>query len=205
MSRISLHPTSLLLAWIALAVAISRFNLEIMFAASLIVALLILRSGPRRCWQLLRRTHILLITLLAVYAMMTPGTPVFPDWERGSPTLEGLHAGLHQAWRLGLMIGALAALLNYLSRPKLLTGIYGLLMPLKPLGVPVERFAVRLALTLQYVETMPKAISLNAHWDNALLPPQQQERSMVLQVQKFGALDAMFGLAFSAALGWALW
>lgn len=205
MSQIPLHPTSLLLAWIALAVAIPRFNFEILLAASLVVALMMVRSGLKRCWPLLRRTRILLIMLLLVYAMMTPGAPVYPGWAQGSPTVEGLQTGLYQVWRLTLMIGALAALLTYLSRQQLLAGIYSLLLPLKPLGVPVERFAVRLWLTLQYAETMPKTIDLNAYWDNALLPPQQQDRSIVLQVQKFGALDAMFGLAFSAALGWALW
>jgi len=204
-SRISLHPTSLLLAWIGLALAIPHFNVETMLAASLMVAAMMLYSGVNRCWQLLRRTRILLITLLGVYAFLTPGTPLFPGWEQASPSYEGWMAGLQQVWRLLLMIGALAALLCYLSRQQLLAGIYCLLLPFKPIGVPVERFAVRLWLTLHYVEAMPKSNDLGAHWDNAVTLPQPMEHSISLDVQGFSPQDALFALACFALLGWALW
>lgn len=205
MSRISLHPTSLLLAWIVFALAVARFNVETMSAASLMVGATMLYSGLSRCWKLLRRTRILLITLLGVYAFMTPGTPLFPGWEQAYPSQEGWMAGLRQIWRLLLMIGALAALLAYLSRERLLAGIYCLLLPFKPIGVPVERFAVRLWLTLHYVETMPKSNDLGAHWDNAVTLPQPLEQSIVLDVARFGPQDAVFALACIALLGWALW
>lgn len=204
-SRISIHPTSLLLAWIVFALAIPHFNVETMLAASVLVVAMMIYSGFNRCWQLLRRTRILLITLLVVYAFMTPGTPLFPGWEQASPSYEGWMAGLQQVWRLLLMIGTLAALLAYLSRQQLLAGIYCLLLPFQPMGVPVERFAVRLWLTLHYVETMPKSFDLGAHWDNAVALPQQLEQSINLDVQHFGIQDAIFALACFTLLGWALW
>lgn len=205
MSQIPLHPTSLLLAWIVFALAIPQFNFAAMLGASALVGALVLYSGLNRCWQMLRRTRILLIMLLGVYAFMTPGTPMFSGWEQAAPTIEGWNAGLQQIWRLTLMIGALAALLAYLSRQQLLAGIYCLLLPLKPIGVPVGRFAVRLWLTLDYLETMPKASNLGALWDNAVVLPQNRAQRISMEVQRFGIPDALFAMAYTTMLGWALW
>lgn len=205
MSRNPLHPTSLMLAWIVFAIAIPQFDFAAMLGASVLVGVSVLYCGLPRCWQLLRRTRILLITLLLVYAFMTPGTPLFSTWEQAAPTLEGLNAGLQQIWRLVLMMGALAALLAYLSRQQLLLAIYGLLSPLKPIGLPVQGFAVRLWLTLDYLENIPKSANLAAHWDNALALPQNMEQSISIEVRQFGQPDALFAMVCTLMLGWALW
>lgn len=192
MPPIKIHPAVLILAWMGFALALAGFQLFALIAASGLVAVVILASGVSRCWRLIRRTRILLSVLLLVYLFTTPGTALFTGWDQAGPTQEGLIAGAFQAWRLLLMISALAALLAFLSRQNLLAGIYVLLLPLKPLGVPVERFSMRLWLTLHYAEAASKAESLNARWESAMILPEKLESDMTLEVPNFGLQDVIF-------------
>lgn len=66
--------------------------------------------------------------------------------------MEGLRAGALQIWRLLALLAALALLLRTTSMDALLSGLYTLMKPLKPIGVNAERVAVRLWLTLRYAE-----------------------------------------------------
>jgi len=202
---IKLHPTTLILAWIGFALALSAFGLNAMAVASVVVAGLMAINGVARCWQLVRRTRILILALLLVYLFATPGVPLFAGWDRAYPTWEGLQAGSIQAWRLLLLVSALAVLLSYLSRQQLLAGIYVLLLPFKPLGVPVAKFAVRLCLTLQYAESASPAESLSARWDSALSITQDQISHLQLDIPNFGLQDFVFACIYSVILGAALW
>ena len=205
MSSLKLHPTTLILTWIGFALALSAFGLNTMAVASVVVVGLMAISGVARCWQLVRRARILILVLLLVYVFATPGTPLFGGWDRAYPTWEGLQAGSIQAWRLLLLVSALAVLLSYLSRQQLLAGIYVLLLPLKPLGVPVAKFAVRLCLTLQYAESASPAESLNARWDAAVSIPQDATSQMQLDIPNFALRDLVFAGIYSVMLGAALW
>ena len=205
MFSLKLHPTTLILAWIGFALVLAGLGLSALIAASALVAALMLISGVSRCWQLLRRTRILLLAMMLVYLFATPGSALLTGWDVAYPTHEGLMAGLYQVWRLLLLISALAALLTFLSRQDLLAGIYTLLLPLKPFGVPVERFSVRLWLTLHYAETAPPAESLHARWESALRLPQEQAASMQLNVPNFGRQDVIFACFCFALLGSAAW
>lgn len=121
----------------------------------------------REAWRLLRRTRWLMAVLLLAYAYTLPGTPLWPSLEWASPTLEGLrHGGLRVA-RLALMLAGLAVLLASTSRPRLIYGLYGLARPLTWFGFDRRAFAVRLGLTLDYVEHAPKP----ARWLDALNAP----------------------------------
>lgn len=172
-----------------------------MLAASVLAVVLMFLTGLSRCWTLVRRTRVLLLVLVLLYAFTTPGVPILENWETFSPSYEGLQAGGLQAWRLLLMIAALATLLAYLPRQRLLTGIYVLLLPLKPLGLPVERFAVRLWLTLHYAEEHPKAEGLNARWQSALELPAHIQASIKLGIPNFTAHDAIFALCYLGLIG----
>ena len=205
MSQLKLHPTTLLLAWMGLAIALSWFEIPALLLASAAIFALMWAIGVARCWRLVRRTRILLLTLLLVYAFAMPGTPLIAVWDQAYPSAEGLAAGLRQVWRLMLMIVALATLLAYLSREQLLAGIYTLLLPIKSLGVPVAQFSVRLWLTLLYVEATPKSEGLSARWANAMSLPSTMESSISLEVPKFSHQDALFAIGYAVLLGWALW
>lgn len=205
MFRIKLHPTTLILAWIGFALVLSMFATSALIAASVSVGVLITLRGAASCWKLIRRTRILLLVLFLVYVFTTPGTALISGWEWAYPTWEGLHAGAYQAWRLLLMVSALAVLLSNLSRQQLLAGIYVLLLPLKPLGVPVARFAVRLSLTLHYAETASPGESLSARWDSALRLTTHETTQMQLDIPDFGRQDLIFAGICCMILGGAVW
>lgn len=193
------------MAWIGFALAIPSFSLLSLIAASVLIVVLMLVSGFARCWSLVRRTRVLLSAMLLLYAFATDGTPLFPGWVHAYPSYEGFMAGAVQAWRLLLMIAALAAVFAYLPRQKLLAGIYVLLQPLKTLGMPVERFAVRLWLTLHYTETAPASEGLNARWQSALNLPVQTETSITWDVPSFTVQDAVFAFCYFALIGMIVW
>lgn len=118
-------------------------------------------------WRLLRRTRWLMAVLLLTYAYTLPGTPLWPSLGWAGPAVEGLQQGALRVGRLVLMLAGLAVLLAYTSRPRLIYGLYVLAGPLTWLGFDRRAFAVRLGLTLDYVEHAPKP----AGWLDALRPP----------------------------------
>lgn len=145
----SLHPATRILLWVSLAFFSFSADPRGLLALSFLLAVLLWRQqGGNEFFRLLRRIRWILLSLLVIYAFATPGKTIFPE----GPTREGLIAGTTQAWRIVLTIALLAFLQGSTSREKILSGIYTLLLPLKRLGIGVERIAVRLLLTLHYAE-----------------------------------------------------
>lgn len=103
-------------------------------------------------WRLLRRTRWLMLVLLLTYAYTLPGHALWPEWAWASPTVEGTRFGLERTLRLALIVIALAMLLADTGRPRLIYGLYVLARPLNGMGFDRRAFAVRLGLTLGYVE-----------------------------------------------------
>jgi energy-coupling factor transport system permease protein len=153
------HAVVRIISLILLAIALQMIEWRGM---SLCLALLLLglwqQQGGSEFLKLLRRARWLLLSILLIYAFATPGEylPGVPD--AVAPTYEGLRSGAMQAIRLVTMLAALAWLLAGCSREQLMSGIYTLLLPFKPLGANPERFAVRLWLTLYYVENAPPGL-----------------------------------------------
>jgi len=197
-----IHPTVLLLVWLSFALAIPWLSSPVLAASSGLLALGAVISGVAACWRLLRRIRYLLLALIVVYALATPGTPLFDTW--AAPTREGLAAGAMQAWRLLLMVTALALLLVRLNQAQLLAGIYGLLTPLIRLGVPRDRIAVRLCLTLHYAEADDHARSLGERWQAALTPTDMPASSISLEMPAYTLRDLGFFLGVGALLWGAL-
>ena len=197
-----IHPSTLLLAWIAFAVAIPWFGASALLAASALLGFGAWVCGFKACWRLVRRTRVLLIALIVLYAFATPGTPVIAGWQE--PTQEGVLSGARQAWRLLLIITALAVLLTRLTREHLLAGIYGLLAPFKPLGLPLERIAVRLWLTLHYAESAASSASLHARWEAALTLPDGLAERITLAFPEFHVRDFVFVVGYGVLLAGAL-
>lgn len=197
-----IHPTVLLLAWLAFALAIPWFSSTALAAASPLIALGVGVSGFQASWRLVRRTRYLLIALILLYTLATPGTPLIDMW--ATPTQEGLLAGTLQAWRLLLIVTALALLLTHTNHAQLLAGLYGLLTPLKVLGLPRDRIAVRLSLTLQYAEAGLASHSLRERWDEALAPPNAPASGITLTFPAFTWRDLAFVGGISAVLAGAL-
>lgn len=112
----------------------------------LAVATFYARAGLLR---LLCRSRWLLLTSILLFLWMTPGMPV--PWLPGA-TQDGLQQALEQTARLVASIAMVAILLAALDTQQLVSACYGLLAPLRLLGIDVERWVIRLALTLKGLE-----------------------------------------------------
>lgn len=122
--------------------------------------------------HMLRRVRWLLMILVMVYAFSTPGEYIQSFKLPVRPTYEGLIAGLTQTLTIVAMLAGLALVLSSTPRAKLIGGLYQLFSPLQKLGVKTEKIAVRIWLTLHYVESRRPLINtkifdlndaLNAH------------------------------------------
>lgn len=145
-----LHPATQILLWCAL-VATMQFlpPLRLLLVGAGVLGMAFLWSRHKLV-QLLRRTRWIMVSLWLIYAFATPGEVLLAlDW---GPTREGVLDGCTQLMRLWVALSGLAILLGRLPRSQMMAGLYSLFWPLQWLGLSRERFAVRLALTLNYAD-----------------------------------------------------
>lgn len=167
---------------------------QLPFLAAAFVAAFLFAPVRQETWRLLRRTRWLMAVLLLTYAYTLPGTPLWPPLEWASPTIEGLAQGGLRVARLALMLAGLAVLLATTARARLIYGLYGLARPLAWIGFDRRAFAVRLGLTLDYVEHAPKP----ARWLDALrapLPEAAMPATYTLATERWRACDSAVILA----------
>ena len=148
-----MHPSTTLIAWLAAVLSLQFLG----YAGLAWLALGLLISLPTivRPWlAYVRRARWLLLVLWLIMAYNTPGE-AFQDFA-WAPTYEGAtEANLH-VLRLLLMLGCLAWLFKRLGHDGLLSGLWGLLLPLRWLGMDAERLLVRLALVLENLQSPPE-------------------------------------------------
>ncbi|HEU0186361.1 MAG TPA: CbiQ family ECF transporter T component [Gallionellaceae bacterium] len=161
--RWRLHPATMLLLWVALAILAQALQGGLLLLLAASSSLLALLWSGRRLLILLRRTRWILLSLVLLYAYVTPGEPLFEQWGVMSPVREGLSEGGLQLVRLLTVLAGLSILLGRLSREQLITALHTLLYPLQYLGGSRERIAVRLALTLHYAERQLQEGSVDRH------------------------------------------
>ena len=121
-----------------------------MVLVSLGLALVALIVAPSHLRLLLRRSRWLLLTMLVMFGWLTPGTPLA---NIPGASQEGLLLAVENLARLVIALSAVALLLKALTPPELVAGIRVLLAPLALLKISRDRIAVRLALTLNEVES----------------------------------------------------
>lgn len=181
-----IHPASKILLWLGFAGAVQGLGFGYLLPLTLFVLLLLL-TGCDGALGLVRRARWLLITMLLIYAFATPGDELFPQLNGFGPSLQGVQAGALQAWRLTLMLLALGVLLRSCPRNSLLGGLYTLLRPFRSLGLDVDRFAVRLWLTLQYAEQQPDR-KMEDWWQalsSSFDPEADAEQRITLELDRF--------------------
>ncbi|MDR0997077.1 MAG: hypothetical protein LBL69_05375 [Zoogloeaceae bacterium] len=162
-----MHPAARLLVWLAWAVFLQLASLPLIGAAGIFFALSG-RAVCRKWFSLLRGAKILLLTLLLVFAYGFPGPGLGGlPW---LPSAQGLGEAAAHVARLCVFLGALAWLLSPLSAQALAGGLWLLLRPLRVLRLPIDRSAVRLSLTLDYLERLPE----RARWRDWLAILQQR-------------------------------
>ena len=153
MFRLTLHPATRLLVWLALLVgvqALSGAALAAVFVTLPLCGAPVLRRGARLIW----RARWLLVSLLAILSWGVAGEPLWPG--ALAPSVEGLREALTHFARLLLVLFAVAAFLEAMPLPDLLAATHALLRPLRHFGLDPERGVVRLMLVLRYVETLPR-------------------------------------------------
>lgn len=145
----AIHPAVRLLLFLVAALAAQVLAPWACVAGLALVALC--PGAARRAWILARRARFLLLSLFLIFALGTPGTPLFSagDWL----THEGVALGLEHGLRLLAVLGAVAWLLASTPPAELAAGCYTLLAPLARLGLHPERAVARLLLVLHYGET----------------------------------------------------
>lgn len=100
--------------------------------------------------RLLARMRWFFLSIAMVYGFFSPGRLLVGVWTWG-PTWEGLHEGVMRIGVLVLIVLAVNLLLRSTGRDSLTSAILWCLHPLSWLGLPHERLAVRIALTLDTV------------------------------------------------------
>lgn len=191
----SIHPVARILLWCGWAVAVERAALPLLTILAVASATAFVFAPVRHeARRLLRRTRWLLAVLLLTYAYVLPGTALWPALGWASPSIDGLQQGALRAGRLVLMLAGLAWLLAYTSRPRLIYGLYVLAGLLTWLGFDRRAFAVRLGLTLDYVEHAPQP----SRWLDALrapLPDDAMPATYTLYTERWQACDSAVILA----------
>ncbi|OOG22334.1 hypothetical protein B1C78_15270 [Thioalkalivibrio denitrificans] len=157
-----MHPALRILGVILFIPLVARGGILAGVVAALGVTVLLSglgREAWRRCYELNRRLRWLFLSIVLLYGWFTPGRELLPAAGVLSPSLEGLIEGLARAAVLVIVVGAVVWLLSRSSREELVAGLLWLTAPLARVGFPSERFAVRLALTLDTVPRLQPMVS----------------------------------------------
>ena len=160
--------------------------------------------------QLIKRMRWLFLSLLLVYAYATPGEYLAFLPLNVAPSYEGLHLGLMQIAKLLIAVASLSALFASASKSQLMAGLWTLLSPLRLVGLNVERFTVRMLLTLHYVEQMAVQTKLKLDFsqlDKLALAPDEPGATppLILAQPAFTWFDkAMLSLMLLALMGLSL-
>lgn len=147
------HPSTRLVVWLLVLVAIQGLDDRPLLAALLVLPLF---GGGimRRCGRLAWGARWLFLSLFVILAWGGAGDPV---WDGAmAPSREGLLDALTHVVRLLLVLMAVAVLREWMSFPDLLTAAHRLLEPLRHCGVDPERGLVRLMLVMRCIETTPR-------------------------------------------------
>ena len=149
-----LHPAVKIYIWACLAVVtqVLSGNYQLLFAGMLI--LLATAICKTRFFLILRRTRWIMISAFVVYAYAGSGDTLWPQLGVFSPVSTGVIDGFVQLSRLLSILAGLSLLLAFLNNTQLIAGLHSLTYPLSVFGRIRERVIVRLALTVQFAETI---------------------------------------------------
>jgi len=105
---------------------------------------------------MLKRLRWLFLSIFVVYLFFTPGVLMWPGVLWG-PTEEGVFQGLSRIAVLVLIVAAVNVLLTSTAQDEFFAAVYWCLQPLSWFGLPHERLAVRITLTLETVSAVREA------------------------------------------------
>ena len=145
-----------LLVFFILAVSINFMTLNALFGLFIVFSVVLAFTKNHKFLRVTFRFKWFFLVMLLIFAFNTPGEHV-QYWPFDiSPSYEGIKNGFTQILRIMLMLAALSLMLACNTRQNMISGFYFLFLPFKFFGqsfeLKIERFAVRLWLTLHYVE-----------------------------------------------------
>lgn len=152
-ARLSVHPATRLIVWIALLIVVQSLS-GLALAIAFVSLPLAGRRLLQRAWRLIWRARWLLASLLLIFSWGVAGEPLWSGFP--APTHEGCHLALTHCGRLLLVLVAVAGLLETMPLADLLAATHLLARPLRHFGLEPDRAVVRLMLVLRYVETLPR-------------------------------------------------
>lgn len=152
-SMLKINVITQLLVFFMLAILVNQTHLPVLIYIATMLGLALSRMKNNQFFNSIKRLKWFFLVLIIIFAFNTPGEHMLTSSTSISPTYEGLLAGCTQALRIMVMLAALSLIMACNTRPQLISGFYFICLPLKYLGLDVERFAARLWLTLHYVET----------------------------------------------------
>lgn len=151
-----MHPAIRIVCFLLFCILLARTDNEQLILAGLLVGSLLLTLSAdqwRRTFSMVRRLRWLLLSILIIYGWFTPGPTIpLPLPEFLWPSRAGVEDGAARLASLILILLAAGLLLTKTPREQMIAALYWLLHPLSTLRLSPQRFAVRLSLTLDYVE-----------------------------------------------------
>lgn len=149
-----MHPLVKILYFILILAVMGYLSEQFLYVLFALICMATVVLQFHHFWHVIKRMRWLFLSILVIYAFATPGEFIPNIPVNIAPTIEGVHQGILQVMRLLIALAALTLLYANSSKAQLILGLYMLLKPLKCLGLNVEKFAVRLMLTLEYVEEL---------------------------------------------------
>lgn len=149
-----MHPVIRIVTFVVFSLGVVFGNVQHLLLALLLLVLGYSLWQPTRFslnWKMLRRMRWLFLSILVIYLWFTPGQLLIPAIGAWSPSWEGIRLGVYRVASLVFIVLAVNLLIKSNARDELIAGIMWLLRPLRLLGLPDERLAVRIALTFDVV------------------------------------------------------
>lgn len=152
-----MHPVIRILCFLSLIATLAHANLPFILFVDGIFLLFVL-SSPRNIfvftWRLVRRMRWFWLSIILLYSFMTPGGGESLRIGVLEFSLGGFWLGFERCLALLSILLYFALLIHTTSVTQLQGALYWLLQPLCRWGLPVQSLSIRIALTMQMIDTL---------------------------------------------------
>jgi energy-coupling factor transport system permease protein len=151
-----MHPVIRIVTFLVftLFVAFGGYPQLLLSLAVLVLFYLLAQSTPslwESTWHMLRRMRWLFLSMLIIYFWFTPGQAVFAILADYSPTWQGIQIAGYRIGSLIVIVVAVNIVIKSTPKELITGGLLWLLTPLRYVGLPHERLAVRIVLTFNMI------------------------------------------------------